>query len=324
MGIRSFLFVSTFRHKYRCREAIIKRVMKMSGVIYADVLVVINVYITYLLLRSTALLLKENPDKLRLFAASLSGGFYSLTVLLPEKYSAFLVITRFFAAALFIFICFGFKCLKMYIRQCICFLFCSFIFAGLMLALWYFICPAGMYFNGAVVYFDIDILTLVVLTVVCYGFLKVFDRIFRTRAPVNTIYRIRVTLEGKEYELKAFLDTGNRLCDPFSGKPVIVANTDCFGNLFKCKGSEESFAEFRMHYIFCNTLGGKGMLPAFFPGTVHIKSAECDLCTDRIMLAVTREKLLQGEYDAILPLGIFDNNFERKDEGENEKAEADT
>ncbi len=294
----------------------------MSGVIYADVLVVVNIYITYLLLKSTALLLKENPDKIRLFIASLLGGIYSLTVLLPEKFSVILAALRILAAGLFIIITFGFNSLKMFLRQSICFLLCSFIFAGLMFALWYFICPAGMYFNGSVVYFDIDILTLVVLTVVCYGFLKLFDLIFRTRAPVNTIYRLNAVVKGEEFELKSFLDTGNRLSDPFTGSPVIIANSSCFKNLFQGKEQSAYFAEFKMHYIFCSTLGGKSMLPSFCPDDVHIKGAECDLHTDKIMIALTDEKLLQGEYDAILPLNIFNNNFEGKGGRENEKAEA--
>lgn len=295
----------------------------MSGVIYADVLVVVNIYITYLLIKSTALLLKENPDRIRLFIASLFGGLYSLTVLLPESLSGFLAALRLVAAGIFIFITFGFRTVKAFLRQWVCFLLCSFIFAGLMFALWYFICPAGMYFNGSVVYFDIDILTLVILTVVCYGFLKLFDLFFRTRAPVNTIYNLKVIIKGEELMLKAFLDTGNRLSDPFTGFPVIIADFSRFGNLFYNKEQDMYFSEYKMRYVFCSTLGGKGMLPAFRPDDIHIKGAECDIHTNRVMIALTDERILQGEYDAILPLDIFKNNFEGKDEGENEKAEAD-
>ncbi len=294
----------------------------MSGVVYADVLVVVNIYITYLLLKSTALLLRERPDKIRLFLASFSGGLYSLTVLLPESFSFVLALCRVLAAGLFVFIAFGFRSLKLFLKQSLCFLFCSFIFAGLMFALWYFICPSGMYFNGSVVYFDIDILTLVVLTVVCYGFLKLVDLIFRTRSPVNTIYYLTVELQGEELRLKAFLDTGNRLCDPFTGYPVIIANTDSFERLLQGREQSEYFAEFKMSYIFCSTLNGKSMLPAFLPEKINIKGADGYFCSDKVKIALTDEKLIQGQYDAILPVGLFDNYYEGKDERENEKTEA--
>lgn len=296
--------------------------MKMTGVIYADVLVVVNIYITYLLLKSTALLLKEDPDRIRLVIASFSGGFYSLTVLLPEKFSSVLVAFRILAVGLFVFITFGFKSVKLFIRQGICFLLCSFIFAGLMFALWYFICPSGMYFNGSVAYFDIDILTLVILTVVCYSFLKVFDLIFRTRAPVNTVYRLDVFVKGEKLQLKAFLDTGNRLSDPFTGSSVIIVNSACFENIFYGKAESEYFSDYKMRYIFCTTLGGESMLPAFSPDKVFVKGADCSFNIDKAVIALTEERLLQGEYDAILPMGLFENNFDRKDERESEEVTA--
>jgi len=293
----------------------------MQRVIYADVLVVINVYITYFLLKSTALLTKENPDRLRLFLASLLGGIYSLTVLFPEKVQDFVSVARFAAAAAFVVIAFGFSSPRAFLRLNLSFLFCSFVFAGLMLAIWYFICPAGMYFNGSVIYFDIDLLTLVLLTIGCYVFLKLFERLFRTRAPVNIVFFCKVSYKGRECELKAFLDTGNSLKDYFTGKPVIIVNREIFCREFP--GNFELNSDIyneKIRYIFCDTLSGKGLLPAFSPENVHIKGADYDFFTDEVTVALTDKKLLQGEYDAILPLGLFDNNFDRKDEGESEKA----
>lgn len=293
----------------------------MQRAIYADVLVVVNVYITYFLLKSTALLTKKKPDRFRLFIASLLGGVYSLTVLLPEKIQSYLSVVRFVAAVAFVFIAFGFSSPKVFLRLNLSFLFCSFVFAGLMLALWYFICPSGMYFNGTVVYFDIDILTLVILTIGCYAFLKLFDRLFRTRAPVNTMFLCKVVYNDREYVLNAFLDTGNSLKDYFTGKPVIIACREAFLREFpdSMQFKTDTYNE-NLRYIFCNTLNGKGLLPAFSPEKVHIKGAEYDFFTAEVTVALTEKKLLQGEYDAILPLGLFDKNFDRKDEGESGKA----
>ncbi len=293
----------------------------MQRVIYADVLIVINVYITYFILKSTSLLTKETPDSIRLFFASLLGGAYSLTVLLPEKVQSILGVARFGVAVFFVFVAFGFTSPRVFLRLNLCFLFCSFVYAGLMLALWYFISPAGMYFNGSVVYFDIDILTLVLLTIGCYAFLKLFECLFRTRAPVNTVFCCKIIFNGREYELKAFLDTGNSLKDYFTGKPVIIACRELFLQEFP-DGFEMKSDLFnkKIRYIFCDTLNGKGLLPAFTPENVHIKGADYDFFTDGVTVALTDKKLLQGEYDAILPLGLFDKNFDRKDEGESEKA----
>ena len=57
---------------------------RMQTVIYVDVLVVLNLIITYLLLLCTALALRQSPSALRLFFGSLLGGFSSLIILLPD------------------------------------------------------------------------------------------------------------------------------------------------------------------------------------------------------------------------------------------------
>lgn len=292
----------------------------MHRVIYADVLVVINTYITYFLLKSAAVLAKEKPDSLRLFLSSLLGGLYSLCVLLPEKLQPFMAFLRLFAMVLFVLVAFGYRARGSFIRVNLCFLFSSFLYAGIMLALWYFISPGGMYFNGSVVYFDISILTLALLTVACYASLRFFEIFFKKRAPVNTVFYCSVCYEGAHFELKAFLDTGNRLTDYFTGRPVIVASRESFKEKFpEALPEDSSLTEGKIRRIFCNTLGGGGLLPAFSPEKVQIKGQDYSFVTSAVTVALTEKALLGGEYDAILPMGLFDDNFERKDEAADEQ-----
>lgn len=305
-----FSFAVFLRHKTFEKSFIIKRVMEMPGVIYADVLVIINLYVTYFLLLSSALLSKQQVSRLRLLFSSFFGGFYSLSILIPSEYKLVCVLVKIGAAILPVVITFGIKNPAAYLRAQMSFLLCNFLFAGLMFGLWYFISPSGMYFDGSVVYFDIDLLTLVVFTVLCYGFLRLFDLFFKSRAPVNTVFLCEVLYCGKSFRLKAFLDTGNRLCDPFSGKPVIIVQESVFA---------KADCEKRLRFIPCSTVSGEGLLPAFKAERVKIKGAQGELTTEEIMIALTKEKLLGGEYDAILPAGLFDNNFSGKDEREIEK-----
>lgn len=292
----------------------------MHRVIYADVLVVINVYITFFLLKSASALAKVLPDRLRLFLSSFIGGIYSLSVLLPEKAQMKLFSLRLLLMIFLVFVAFGYKSLKSFLRLNLCFLISSFIFAGLMFALWYFICPKGMYFNGLVVYFDIDIMTLALMTVVCYGFLKLFERFFRSRSPINTVFICNVFYNGVEYQLKAFLDTGNRLTDYFTSSPVIVADKRLFESAFtEALEDAEKFNEKGLRYIFCDTLGGGGVLPAFMSESVHIKGTDYDFTATSVTVALTEKKLLGGEYDAILPMGLFENIYERKVDVADEK-----
>lgn len=287
----------------------------MPGVIYADVLVVTNLYVTYFLLLSSALISKQQVSRLRLLFSSFFGGFYSLSILIPCEYTFINVLIKIGAALLPVVLTFGVRSLSSYLRAQLSFLLCSFLFAGLMFCLWYFISPSGMYFDGSVVYFDIDILTLVVLTILCYGFMRLFDAFFKRRAPVNTIFFCEVCFLNKSYKLKAFYDTGNRLSDPFTGRPVMIARLSAFEDALSA--DDENAPQLR--FIPCKTVSGEGLLPCFRAEGVKITGAETEFSTDEVMVALTKEKLLGGEYDAILPAGLFDNNFLGKDERESEK-----
>lgn len=292
----------------------------MNRVIYADVLVVINIYITFFLLRGTAVLAREKTNRIKLLISSFLGGIYSLTVLVPDDFRLIMSLIRVPVAVLFVYAGFGFTCLRRFLRLNISFFFCSFIFAGLMLALWYFVSPSGMYFNGSVVYFDVSILSLVIFTVICYVLINVFERLFKSRAPINTVFSCTVYFQNKEYNLKAFLDTGNRLKDYFTDKPVIIANKDSFPGVFNGKNiTENSFSDESIRFVFCDTVAGKDFLPAFSPEKIVVRGSDYSFTTDRVTVAITEKKLLQGEYDALLPCSLFENDYSRKDERESEK-----
>lgn len=290
----------------------------MSGVIYADVLVVINFYVTYFLLLSAAALSKENPGRIRLALTSLFGGFYALLpVFLPQSRAVKLLL-QVGAIILPVVLTFGFKGARRFFKSFVSYLLCSFLFAGLMLGVWYFFSPPGMYYSGSVVYFDIDLKLLVILTIVSYGFLRLFDFIFKSRAPTNTIFYLRIILGEKSFNLRAFLDTGNKLKDPFTSSPVIIADKRAFRDSFTDELNEEN-PGIPMRYILCSCLSGKKLLPAFFAEKVQLKGADGEFTAERVMIALTEERLFGGEYDAILPLGLFDNYRENQLGGENDE-----
>ena len=55
----------------------------MTGVIYADVLFILNTYINYAILTLTALFLHVTPSRLRLLCGAVLGGACSLIILFP-------------------------------------------------------------------------------------------------------------------------------------------------------------------------------------------------------------------------------------------------
>lgn len=60
----------------------------------------------------------------------------------------------------------------------------------------------------------------------------VIYQIIRTKDNDN-IYQVQITNQGISIDVKALYDTGNRLCDPISGRPVSVVEADKYEQLVK-------------------------------------------------------------------------------------------
>lgn len=274
-------------------------------IIYADILFVLNVYITYGLLLLTSFVSKTPFKRLRLLSASLLSGLYSLIILIPELSSTALSLSRVPVSLLFIFVGFSAMNRRHFLRLTVSFFGVNFGFAGLMFVLWYFFAPDSMYYNNGIVYFDIDALTLVVLTAVCWVLLKFIYKFLSLRVPHNTVYDLHINYKDKIFQCRSLLDTGNSLTDPFTSYPVIIVNKDVFGDVFSEKLDEKTIGENKLRFVVCSTLGGDGLLPCFTPSSVKISALDGSFETDRVVVALTDKRLRKGDFDAILPPDLF-------------------
>ena len=289
----------------------------MTGVIYADVLFILNTYITYAILVLTALFLRISASRLRMLAGAVTGGVGSLIILFPWADSAVLGFLRLVLCLVLPLVSFSYSGIKPLAKQVTVFLSVNFLFAGIMFALWYLVSPTAVYYNTGIVYFDIDALTLVVITAVCYFAVRIFRGIIDLKAPKNTIYDVYVTIEGEEFYLRGFLDTGNNLKDPFTGSDVIIVSRSCLKKFFP-KGEDMSRiierSPLKIRYLPCVTVSGSRLMPVFRCDKVRVKGISSDFCLRGAVIGVCDEKIKNGDFQALLPAGIFQNNFSDKGE----------
>ncbi|MBQ8504052.1 MAG: sigma-E processing peptidase SpoIIGA [Clostridia bacterium] len=285
----------------------------MNGVIYADVLVVLNIYVTYALLSLTGIICRKKRSPMRIFLACVLAGFYSLTILIPDANEVLMTVTRLPVALLLCFIAFGFVNKRVFLRLSLCFFAVSFGFAGVMLFLWLFFSPQGMYYNNGIVYFDIDTATLVLLTIFCYAVLSLCHRYIKSKTPANTVYDCEIFFRDKKYFCHCFLDTGNSLTDPYTGNPVVIVSRDKFKNLLPENIFDISDGDgqgFRL--IPCSGVAGKKLLLSFRSEKIHVKGLEKDFSCGNVTIAVTDDKIHGGSFDGILPPEIFHNQTDEK------------
>ena len=284
----------------------------MSGVIYADVLFILNVYITYALLMLTAMFLGISPKRIRLLLASIIGGASSFLIFAEGLNAIVSGAIRLILCIIFCFISFSFKGTRQCLRQVATFLGVNFLFAGLMFDIWYFVSPTAVYYNTGVVYFDIDMLSLVTVTAVCYFAIKVFGAISQLRRPENVLYDVTLHILGDEFILKGFLDTGNNLKDPFTSADVIVVSRSALEKYFpKEKSLNEIIGEspLKIRYLPCNTVSGNKLLPVFKAEKARIRGISADFFVEGVMVAVSDENIRNGDFQALLPMDIFQNNY---------------
>lgn len=288
----------------------------MSEIIYVDVLVILNLFITLFLLLTTEIFTKETSHRVRLLIGSFLGGIYSLVVFLPEMGVIFNLLTRIIAGGIITYTTFGFKSFKRFIKIFSVFFLSTFLFAGLMIAMWILFKPHGMIINNSTVYFGVSIPVLIVSTAVCYFISFVFATLREKNKPVHTVFDFTLSSFGKTINGRAMLDTGNTITEPFSSFPVVVCTYEFLKEILPADGDEffkgnvtqiekihdEELVK-KIRIVSFSTVSGGGVLPSFRPEKLYIKNG---VQTDKVYIAVTsKQKYINGSYDMLLNPNLF-------------------
>lgn len=275
----------------------------LKTVIYADILIVINIIVNYLLLRASAAITGCQFKAVRFLLASAAGGVFSLVIFIENIPVWLNAIIKTVFLLIMVFIAFGAKSLKSFLKCCGAFFLSNFAFAGIMLALNFTVMPNASIYKNGVVYFDIDIFTLTVAAVACYAILSLISRFTKSKIPQKSIYPIRITYGEKSVEGKALFDSGNSLCDCFSGKPAIIAEKDFVKKIY-AQNELTDMKNFRL--IPFSTIQSGGALPAFMADKAAIMTEGNWLEAEDIYIAVTEKKIVSGGYSALIGTPFFD------------------
>lgn len=279
--------------------------------VYADVLIVVNLFVNYALLLCSSMIMKRHVTSLRLFLGAAVGAFYGLVIFLPQLPDAVEILLRIIFSALIVFASFGYRNIRFFLR-CFCTFFAvSFAFGGIMLVLWVTVAPIGMVYNNGAVYFDINLTVLAVSTVVSFAVVSLIANFTQRRAPKESVAVVTVTNKGRSATLKALVDTGNSLTESFSGFPVILGEIGSLDKVIPDAVREfvngddvSSSPEIRL--VVHKTISGTGIMPVFRPDYIEVKTISKRIKTNEVYIGVTSKTLASGEYEMILNPTLFD------------------
>ena len=275
-------------------------------VVYADILLTVNLIVDFILLKITLKILKIIPKTARLILASFTGALFSLYIFLPQSPILIELAIQFLMSGVLILICIGFGTFKLFIRG-VATLFCvTLIYAGGMIALWQLFKPSGMVINNSVVYFNISPIILIASTVAGYFLYIIFSKLFTVSS--KTAKRCNLTLYalGKSVGLTAIIDTGNSLTDILSNSEIIIVDLSVAKALFgEINIEKDPLLATRYRTIPCNTISGGSIMEGFRCDIGEIYLEDKTITLNNPIIAISKTPIKE-DYSAILNPKILD------------------
>lgn len=268
-------------------------------VVYADIVLLLNLCIDYLLLLLTAVILKKKVKKWRLLCGSLLGSILVLFALTPVAFLFAHPISKLLFSILIVYATFGFTRIRTFFTVLCMFYFVTFMVGGGLIGLHFFIQDSALQsviskqtsFGDPISW----LFVLIGFPVIYYFSKKRIADIELTNIRYDQIVAVEVTINGTQLHLKGLIDNGNQLYDPISRTPIMIVEAQTARSLFpewlleQSKQVTELFFDHEEHadwmkrvrIIPYRGIGQKDqLLVAVKPDTVRV-------CKDGEMVSVT-------------------------------------
>lgn len=292
----------------------------MKQTIYVDVLLCMNLFINYFILLATARFLRQEVTRKRLLLGAALGAVYSLTILFPPINAFLSVFIKLLMSVTIVLASFGIRESKSMLKMIACFYSISFAFCGAIFAVWYFLAPKGVMIQNGIVYFNISPLILLVATVCSYFIIRVISRITGRQMPKDLFCEVKIGVGQKNIRIKAKIDTGNSLIEPFSHLPVIVVEYHFIEDLIpeevrsfflspaKMQNSYETLKKWDCpcRLIPFQVVSESGVLPAFRPDQFCLIQGN-QAVEKSAYVAVCSAKMLGNEFMALINPELIEN-----------------
>ena len=256
-------------------------------IVYADVLICINIIIDYFLISFTVLIIKSKCSFGRQLLGAVVGGFCSLLILIERESILISIAVRLITSIFVTLAAFGFFSIKVFLKR-LGFLYgASFLFSGALNLLLELLNPVGLIVHNGIVYYDLSALLLVVMVAVIYSVLTIFSKIFKRNS--EELCKIEICEGNNIASIIALVDSGNSLIEPFSEKGVALVDPK-YSEILSGDKKHKRVIPYK-------TVSGEGTVFGFVPDKIRLLSSGEEL---DLYIAFSPEPL--GEkYGAVLP-----------------------
>ena len=249
-------------------------------IIYVDLVFLINFIVDFYIISGVKFLLHINTKFYRIILSSIVGAL-SVFLLLFKINNTELNIIKALISIIMVIIAFG---KRNFFNNIFYMYIISIVLGGSLYlindSLGYEV-DGLMFINNG---YSINIIILLSISpVIIYLYLREFKK-YKKR--INTIYDCIIRINKKDIRVKGFLDTGNKLKDPYFNRPIILVNKKYIKKTN------------RVIYVPYKSLNNSGLLNCIIPEYILIDNKKYNNCLVGIM-----DNL---KYDCILNERIFD------------------
>ena len=191
--------------------------------IYLDVIFLLNFSFDFLLLLTVSIILRRNISIKRIIIGSLLGGL-SIFILFIKINNFELFLIKIIISILMTLVTFKYKNIK-YTLKNIFFLYTASILLGGFL---YYLNVEFSYKQEGLVFYhnglSINVIFLIIFSpIILYTYIR---QGISLKNNYSNYYKVDLFYENKKIKLNGFLDTGNKIIDPYFHKPIILINND--------------------------------------------------------------------------------------------------
>ncbi len=191
--------------------------------IYLDIVLLINFGFDFLLLLSVSLILRRNASIYKLLIGSFIGSISILTLFMKIN-SIQLFFIKLIISILMCITSFKYKNLKYTIKNII-FLYLSSIVLGGAL---YLLNIELSYKNQGIIFYknklSINFIILIITTpIILYIYIKECKNL---KTNYSNYHKVEIKINNETIKCNGFIDTGNKLKDPYKKRPIILMNNN--------------------------------------------------------------------------------------------------
>lgn len=207
--------------------------------IYLDIIWLLNFLVDLLLLSLTGIILKRKVKKFRLLLGAFIASLYVFFLFSPFDWFAINPLVKSVYSIVIILATFGFYRFKLFFQAWLTFFFVNFAVGGGLLGLHFFLETDTSFINGTFATQTSGFGSPISWLFVLIGFPIMYWYSKQTLVNIETekirydqIYPVKVVVAGIQLHLHGFVDSGNRLEDPFSRRAVMFIDMTDVGNQF--------------------------------------------------------------------------------------------